>query len=399
MTEKRSRPARQGRQRPERLDAADEELLRTYVEQLPKDPLLPPAEERRVAEELLLVRDELRRGVVATDVGAAQGERLLREVERGGLTLDEAFDLDLTGAGERDRTRQRLAEHLAELSAGASPARRHAILDSFEIRMGYITWWLGELLESGGRDVDLGTLRRLHSRHSELRRRLAASSLRWVIRLAKAHRGRGLSFLDLIQEGNVGLLRACDKFDPSRGFRFNTYATYWIRQAIGRALDNQATLIRMPKSALELSNRIGRAAAAHRSVRGENPDLDTLADLCRTRRDEIERLLAVRRGPVSFRAKEDDEGESPLGRIADASEPSPWTRASGEEDRALAHRLIGLLTPRERQVIVARFGLDGKDPATYQEIGSELGISRERCRQLELRGVARMRAAIAANPN
>jgi RNA polymerase primary sigma factor len=385
--------------RTDRLDAVDEELLRTYVEQLPKDPLLPPAEERRIAEELLVVRDQLRRGVLATDIGAAQGERLLREVEQGGLSLDEAFDLDLTGAGDRDRTRQRLAESLAELSAGAGAGRRHAILDSFAIRMGYIAWWLGELLERGGEVVDLASLRRLHARHSELRRRLAASSLRWVIRLAKAHRGRGMSFIDLIQEGNVGLLRACDKFDPTRGFRFNTYATYWIRQAIGRALDNQATLIRMPKSALELSNRIGRAAAAHRSRHGENPDIDTLADLCRTRREEIERFLAVRRGPVSFTAKPGEDEESPFVRIADESEPAPWTHASREEDRALAERLVGLLTPREREVITARFGLGGRDPATYQEIGRELGISRERCRQLEMRGVARMRAAIAANPN
>jgi len=398
MAEKRPRPLRRGELRRERLDSADEELLRTYVAQLPRDPMLPPVEERRIAEELLVVREQLRSGVLATEIGAAQGERLLREVDRGGLTLDEAFDLDLTAAGERDRTRERLAEHLAELSAGADAARRHAILDSFVIRMGYITWWLGELIEDAGDAVDLDTLRRLHSRHSELRRLLAASSLRWVIRLAKAHRGRGMSFLDLIQEGNVGLLRACDKFDPSRGFRFNTYATYWIRQAIGRALDNQATMIRMPKSALELSKRIGHVAAAHRSRHGANPDIDTLAELCRTRRGEIERFLAVRHGPVSYGATSDEEGESLLGRLADANEPAPWVAASGEEDRALALRLVGLLTLRERQVIVARFGLDGRDPATYQEIGRELGISRERCRQLELRGVARMRAALGSNP-
>ncbi|WP_424626691.1 sigma-70 family RNA polymerase sigma factor [Achromobacter marplatensis] len=375
-------------------ERSDEGLLRTYLAQLPEKPFLEAEEESEIAETLRSVRDEFRAGVLSTEFGMTQAVRLLEEVDRGGMSLGEAFDLDLTGRGSRGELRARLAELLAELSAGPDAGRRFAIIESFEIRMSFVVWWFAEILD---RDQDPGvakSLLPLHRKYMELRGRLAGSSLRWVIRLAKTYRGRGVDFGDLIQEGNVGLMRACDKFDPSRGYRFNTYATYWIRQAIGRAIENQATTIRIPSTGHKLARRIRRAVTEHSMACGRIPDLDTLATLCGTCRDEVERLFTIQNAPLSFDSTETDD-DSPLSsRISDERSIAPWLQVSETELRARAADLLGLLSARERHVVSERYGIATGEPRSLGSIGEQLGVSRERVRQIQLRALAKMRAAI-----
>jgi len=238
----------------------------------------------------------------------------------------------------------------------------------------------------------IGVQRRRHERYQHARRAMAEGNLRLVVSIAKRYRGRGLAFADLIQEGNRGLMRAVDKYEHRMGFKFGTYATWWIRQGITRALADHARTVRVP------CHQVGTLAAIER-VRGEltagigrEPTIEEIADTLGVTAEETRSLRVVARHPVSLHEPLGGEGERALGDFLD--DPSVMTPGDTVDQHLLRERIdevLRSLTTREREVIELRFGLRDGQPKTLDEVARTYGITRERIRQIEARGLIKLR--------
>lgn len=224
------------------------------------------------------------------------------------------------------------------------------------------------------------------------RRKLIESNLRLVIAIARRYTSTGVPLIDLIQEGNLGLMRAAEKFDYQRGCHFGTYATWWIRQAVSRAAGEQSRLIHLPEHVATRLRKVRRIAAQLSQESGLDPLPEQIAAACNFEVNEVKDLLGVIEQPVSLDAPVDDEARYSLAdTLEDSTTPAPADTASqhllGEE----LHRALALLTPRERAVITLRYGIGDGRSRTLLEVGKELGISRERVRQLEVVALMKLR--------
>lgn len=224
------------------------------------------------------------------------------------------------------------------------------------------------------------------------RRKLIESNLRLVIAIARRYTSTGVPLIDLIQEGNLGLMRAAEKFDYQRGCHFGTYATWWIRQAVSRAAGEQSRLIHLPEHVATRLRKVRRIAAQLSQENGLDPLPEQIAVACNFEVNEVKDLLGVIEQPVSLDAPVDDEARYSLGdTLEDSTTPAPAETASqhllGEE----LHRALALLTPRERAVVTLRYGIGDGRSRTLLEVGKELGISRERVRQLEVVALMKLR--------
>jgi len=224
------------------------------------------------------------------------------------------------------------------------------------------------------------------------RRKLIESNLRLVIAIARRYTSTGVPLIDLIQEGNLGLMRAAEKFDYRRGCHFGTYATWWIRQAVSRAAGEQSRLIHLPEHVATRLRKVRRVAAQLSQENGLDPLPAQIAEACNIDVNEVVDLLGIIEQPVSLDAPVDDEARYSLAdTLEDSAAPAPAETASqhllGEE----LHRALALLTPRERSVITLRYGIGDGRSRTLLEVGKELGISRERVRQLEVVALMKLR--------
>ncbi|QBD78214.1 sigma-70 family RNA polymerase sigma factor [Ktedonosporobacter rubrisoli] len=224
------------------------------------------------------------------------------------------------------------------------------------------------------------------------RRKLIESNLRLVIAIARRYTSTGVPLIDLIQEGNLGLMRAAEKFDYQRGCHFGTYATWWIRQAVSRAAGEQSRLIHLPEHVATRLRKVRRIAAQLSQENGLDPLPEQIAEACNIDVNEVIDLLGVIEQPVSLDAPVDDEARYSLAdTLEDSTTPAPSETASqhllGEE----LHRALALLTPRERAVVTLRYGIGDGRSRTLLEVGKELGISRERVRQLEVVALMKLR--------
>lgn len=295
-------------------------------------------------------------GVAADDEGPSEAE--YKQVEEENVDLD-AVDL-LEGIGTEDPVRMYLKEIGTVPLLSAEEEYRLAVR------------------KSQGDEV--------------AKQRLIEANLRLVVSIAKRYTGRGMSFLDLVQEGNLGLIKGVEKFDPEKGFKLSTYATWWIRQSVTRALADQARTIRVPVHMVETINKMSKMQRKLTLELGYEPSVKELAEHLDMSEEKVQEIMQIAREPASLETPIGEEDDSNLGDfVADSNVVSPEGNVESVMLREHIDTLLGDLKERERQVIVLRFGLEDGHPRTLEEVGKEFNVTRERIRQIEAKALRKLR--------
>lgn len=362
-----------------------------YLRLLPKLGKLLKEEDAFLEKNLHLIRS----------VSQKQAEALKAEVEKSRIrtqaylralhlrhNIIDDFGEVIMGAYERFLALERDIQDLAPRAARNKFA--NAKLLAVKRKLHKLEVAAGRTLDEFKKDVRM--LQRWTDKSQEAKREMVESNLRLVISIAKKYTNRGLSFLDLIQEGNMGLMKAVEKFEYRRGYKFSTYATWWIRQAVTRAIADQARTIRIPVHMIETINKVLRGAKKLMMESGREPTPEELAEEVGITPDRVREIYKIAQHPISLQAEVGDSGESQFGDfIEDTSADSPSEATGYSILKDKMNEVLATLTDRERKVLIRRFGLlDGK-PKTLEEVGFEFNVTRERIRQIEAKALRKMR--------